>query len=149
MRTTNVIQFRRVTNELKPSIVSLLLAEKLPVEDLPATMEHFFVAMNGDEVIGAIGLEKYDRYGLLRSAVVNKNFRNRKIASELVNLLENLAVTKGIDSMYLLTETASTYFSRKGYKSESRENVPLPVQASSEFSHTCPVSAVVMKKSLR
>jgi amino-acid N-acetyltransferase len=146
---TNIIQFTKATAELRPSIVSLLRSEKLPVEDLPLSMENFFVAMNEDELIGAIGLEQYESYGLLRSVVVNHNFRNMKIASELVSLLERYAITKGIDSMYLLTVTASQYFDQKGYETESRENVPLPVRASSEFSHNCPASAIVMKKHLK
>ncbi|WP_276503984.1 hypothetical protein [Terrimonas pollutisoli] len=64
----------------------------------------------------------------------------------MVNTLEQAAKSKEIISMYLLTETASKYFEKKGYKTIDREQVPEPVKASSEFSSVCPVSATVMMK---
>jgi amino-acid N-acetyltransferase len=46
----------------------------------------------------------------------------------------------------LLTETAPGYFETKGYQQITRADVPEEVQQSSEFSHVCPQSAIVMKK---
>jgi amino-acid N-acetyltransferase len=135
-------------NEHRQAIVALLQSEKLPIEDLPASLDNFFVALHEDEVIGAIGLEKYDNCGLLRSMVVNKEYRNKNAATQLVQELENHAIKTGIDCLYLLTETAPGYFERKGYKRIQREEAPLALHASSEFSHVCPVSAIVMKKEL-
>jgi amino-acid N-acetyltransferase len=80
--------------------------------------------------------------------VVDKNYRGKNIASQLVQQLEDYATTIGIDEMYLLTETAPEYFKKKGYEQISRDEVPKPIQASSEFSQVCPVSAIVMKKLL-
>ena len=51
--------------------------------------------------------------------------------------------------MYMFTETAPQYFERKGYEKISRDSVPKSIHASSEFSSVCPVSAIVMKKSLK
>jgi len=138
----------KATNEQRDLIISLLQLEKLPVEDLPDSLDHFFVVVKDEKVIGAIGLEQYGPYGLLRSMVVNKEYRNNRIASHLVKELETYAATLGIDCMYLLTETAPVYFERKGYKRIGRESVPAELQVSSEFSHVCPVSAIVMKKDL-
>lgn len=118
------------------------------MEDLPNTLNNFFVTIDNNKVIGAIGLEQYGHYGLLRSMVVNKVHRNKNIASQLVRHLERYAVTAGIHCMYLLTETAARYFERKGYKRIDRNEVPAELQASSEFSHVCPASATVMKKTL-
>ena len=129
-------------------VISLLQEEKLPVSDMPDSMEHFFLAMDGMKVIGAIGVEQYERFGLLRSLVVNKEYRNQNIASSLIKALEQHARTVAIDSIYLLTETAPHYFEKKGYRIIKREEVPAPVQASSEFSHVCPQSAIVMNKKL-
>jgi amino-acid N-acetyltransferase len=80
--------------------------------------------------------------------VVNKEYRDRNIASQLVERLEEYAVAVGIDVMYLLTETAPQYFERKSYQRITRDQVPKELQASSEFSHVCPDSAIVMKKAL-
>ena len=121
-------------------------SEKLPVEDLPADLDNFFIALDHDNVIGAIGLEKYNHCGLLRSLVVNKDYRNEKIAANLVLHLEKKAKDLGVDCIYLLTETAPGYFTKKGYEKIKREEVPADLLGSSEFSHVCPQSAIVMQK---
>lgn len=132
----------------RQAIIQLLQAEGLPVEDLPASFEHFFVAIDNEKVIGAIGLERYGDCGLLRSLVVDKAYRNKSIASLLMQALEKSAADMGITTMYLLTETAPQYFAKKGYQKCGRDDVPAELKASSEFSYVCPVSALVMKKQL-
>lgn len=130
----------------RESIIRLLQAEKLPVDDLPPDLPHFYIAIIQDQVIGAVGLERYGNSGLLRSLVVDARYRNLGIADTLLHELQQRARQLGIDSIYLLTETAPGYFSRKGFSTVSREEVPESLKASSEFSHVCPVSAAVMKK---
>ncbi|MFL5747170.1 MAG: arsenic resistance N-acetyltransferase ArsN2 [Niastella sp.] len=146
MDTISQIKIAKAGNEQRQAIITLLQSEKLPVEDLPASMENFFVALNADKVIGAIGLEQYDNCGLLRSMVVDKEYRNKNTASQLLQELETYAIALSIDCMYLLTETAPGYFGKKGYQKIAREEAPRAIHASSEFSHVCPVSAIVMKK---
>lgn len=148
MQTDNQTSIIKASDSHRPMIIALLKTEKLPVEDLPASMEHFFVAQTGDIVIGAIGLEQYGNNALLRSMVVSREHRNKNIAFNLVRQLESYGSSLGIHSIYLLTETAATYFEKKGYIKINREEVPEEVKASSEFSHVCPVSAIVMKKDL-
>ena len=130
----------------RQSIVTLLQSEKLPVEDLPADLDNFFIALDYNNVVGAVGLEKYNNCGLLRSLVVNKDYRNEKIAGKLVTQLEERAKDLDVDCIYLLTETAPGYFTKKGYEKIKRGEVPADLQCSSEFSHVCPRSAIVMKK---
>ena len=132
----------------RDAIIVLLQSQNLPSEDLPPTLQDFYVAVEDDQVIGLIGMERYGAFALLRSMVVHPDYRNRHIAQELVQLLEEKAAASGIQAMYLLTETAEHYFDRKGYTKISREDVPAGVQTSSEFSHVCPASATVMKKNL-
>ena len=148
MNTINRIQITKAGNHYRQSIVSLLQSEKLPVDDLPSQLDNFFVAIEAGKVIGAIGLEQYDNCGLLRSMVVNNEYRNQSIASRLVRELEENAQNSGIDCIYLLTESAQGYFEKKGYEKISRTDVPKSIQASSEFSNVCPVSAIVMKKAI-
>jgi len=132
----------------REDIVALLSAEKLPVSDLPESLKNFLAVVESDELIGVIGLETYGHYGLLRSLAVHPNSRNQNIAGKLVAQLEKLAVSEGLKSIFLLTETAQDYFSRKGYQAISRAEMPSEVQQSSEFSHVCPQSAIAMKKDL-
>ena len=140
------IEIKEGNNGHRQSIVTLLQSEKLPVEDLPADLDNFFIALDYDNVVGAVGLEKYNNCGLLRSLVVNKDYRNEKIAGKLVKQLEEKAKDLGVDCIYLLTETAPDYFTKKGYEKIKREEVPADLQSSSEFSHVCPQSAIVMQK---
>ncbi|MCS3795661.1 arsenic resistance N-acetyltransferase ArsN2 [Niastella sp. OAS944] len=130
------------------AIIELLKTEKLPVDDLPGNLDHFFVAIINDVVVGAIGLEHYPPLGLLRSMIVHKDYRNQKIAAALVQALEKHATGLNVHSIYLLTETASTWFDTKNYQRVERTEVPDAIKQSTEFSSVCPVSAIVMKKSL-
>ncbi len=148
MNTLFQIEITKADDKFRQSIVSLLQAEKLPVKDLPSPLDNFFVAVEDNNVIGVIGLEQYDKCGLLRSMVVNIQYRNKNIASRLVNKLEEKAGSLGIESIYLLTETAMAYFEKKGYEKISRTEVPKSIQASTEFSSVCPDSAIVMKKAI-
>lgn len=132
----------------RSAIIELLKSEKLPVDDLPGNLDHFFVAINDSDIIGVIGLEHYPPFGLLRSMVVRKDHQNKKIATTLVEILEKHASDLKIERIYLLTETASSYFEKKNYQRVERTDVPDEIKQSTEFSSVCPVSAIVMKKSL-
>lgn len=142
------MQVTKATDNSRIEIISLLQANSLPTQDLPLSLDEFFTAADEGKVIGLIGMERYGHYGLLRSMVVHPDYRNKQIAETLVKKLEEQAKASGITVMYLLTETADKYFSRKGYSTITRDEVPAEVKASSEFSHVCPVSATVMKKPL-
>ena len=127
-------------------IVNLLQSLKLPVADLPATLKNFYVAIHNDKLVGAIGLEVFEEYGLLRSLAVEESYRGRGIAGKLVDKIEALANELSIKELYLLTETAADYFQKKGYKKIERSAVVLPIRQSSQFKEVCPVSAVIMTK---
>ena len=130
----------------KSQIIELLAAEKLPIADLPETLDNFIVAIANAEVIGVAGVEIYGNYGLLRSVAIRHDFRSQGIAAKLLRRVESLGSLKGLTEIYLLTETAAEYFERKAYQRVTRDEVPAAVQDSSEFSHVCPQSAIVMKK---
>jgi amino-acid N-acetyltransferase len=132
----------------RDKIIELLVAEKLPVSDLPEILENFIVAMQEGSVAGVAGIEVYGRYGLLRSLAVHPKYRGTGIAGKLLASLDNLSKLKGLEALYLLTETAPAYFERKHYIKITRDDVPNEVRQSSEFGYVCPVSAVVMKKIL-
>jgi amino-acid N-acetyltransferase len=132
----------------RQSVVSLLSSEKLPVDDLPPSLDNFIVAIQNNVVIGAAGLEIYGYYGLLRSLVINPAHRKQGTANKLLQQIETLAKSKRLKTIYLLTETAPEYFHRKNYTKVTRAEVPVEVQQSSEFTYACPQSAIAMKKTL-
>jgi amino-acid N-acetyltransferase len=129
-------------------VIQLLEAEKLPVADLPETLNNFLVARHNNEVVGTVGLEIYGTHGLLRSLAVRPDFRNKGVAGKLLRRIDALGSLTDLKELYLLTETAPEYFSRKGFKQIDRAETPEAIRQSSEFSQVCPVSAIVMKKIL-
>ena len=132
----------------KDGVIALLSSENLPTGDLPATLKNFLVTTENEELIGVVGLETYGKYGLLRSLAVRSDSRNQNVAGKLIKEIESIAAAEGLKAIFLLTETAPDYFSRKGYYIVSRTEIPSEVRQSSEFSHVCPQSAIAMKKIL-
>jgi len=148
MSTTYTTGVTKASEAQRAAITALLKAEHLPAEDLPPSLDHFFVVEQEGAVVGAIGLEAYGQVGLLRSMVVDKASRGQSLAAQLVTELERYAAALGLHTLYLLTETADQYFEKKGYERIHRAEVPEALKASTEFSHVCPASATVMKKAL-
>lgn len=136
------------TNNDRPAIEALLTAEKLPIEDLPANLDRFRIVRDQDRIIGVIGLELYLPYGLLRSLAVSPSHRNLGIGNILVRAVEEQATKLDLDGIYLLTETAKSYFEKRGYALVERDNAPNAIRQTSEFGHVCPASAAVMKKAI-
>lgn len=132
----------------KEQVIALLKADNLPVDDLPETLDNFFVALIDNEVVGVAGIEIYGNYGLLRSVAMSTDYRGHGIAKDLVEQIILLGKSKRLSDLYLLTETAAEYFKKNGFAQIEREAVPDKIKASSEFSHVCPVTAIVMKKSI-
>ncbi len=130
------------------NVTALLSSEHLPVEDIDKTLSHFFVAKEDAAIMAVIGLEVYGTAGLLRSIATDPAHRNKGIASMLVLELINYAKQKGIQEVFLLTETAETFFAKKGFIGIRRDEVPIAIKKSSEFSHLCPSSAILMKKEI-
>jgi len=136
------------TNSDRQAIVTLLASQGLPVEDLPASLEGFWMAADKGEIVGVAGIELYPPFGLLRSLAVLPGYRNLGIGNILIRTVEEQAAKLHLESVYLLTETAKSYFEKKGYVVVERSHVPDSIKRSSEFSHICPASAVVMQKKI-
>lgn len=132
----------------KESVLNLLSASKLPIEDLPDNLENFYVLVDDEQVKGVVGLQLFGNYGLLRSLAIDPSAAGRGIAASLLAKIERTATEKGLEGIYLLTETAAEYFDRHGYEHIARMDVPEEIKASSQFSNTCPESAIAMKKSI-
>ena len=145
----NQINIDPVHPEFREALISLLQSEGLPVSDLPLDLSHFLMATDNGMIIGGIGLEIYESNGLLRSLIVKREYRGMQIAAGLVQEIEQRAKNAGLHTMYLLTETAQDYFSKKGYEIVNRSDAPESLQRSTEFSHVCPTTAVLIKKEIQ
>ncbi len=130
------------------AILNLLNQSTLPTNDIKINTHHFIVAKCENIIVGCVGLEDYLTIGLLRSFVVDESFRNQKIGKSLISQLTNYALQKGIEQLFLLTTTASNYFTREGFKAIDRNLVPEPIKKTSEFKDLCPSTAICMYKLL-
>lgn len=128
------------------AIIELLQKNNLPVDDLETGKQIFWTVRADGQIAGTIALETCGGFGLLRSMATNELFRNKGVASALVDALFEEAGKTGLIEVYLLTETAEKYFERKGFLKVSRDKVPAEIKQSKEFTHLCPSTAVVMKK---
>ena len=148
MNITASAQVRAATSKDFAAVVELLQSGNLPVEDISTKLPDFFVIEDGGEVVAAIGLEPYGEHGLLRSMVVDPEYRNKSLAAVLLKRLLLHAIEQRITRLYLITTTAEKYFSKKGFVVLDRERVPASIAASREFSMLCPSTATVMIKEL-
>jgi amino-acid N-acetyltransferase len=129
-----------------PLVRALLTRMSLPSAGVDEHFDSFLVARgDGDRVVGAIGLEVYAEIGLLRSLVIDDEWRSRGLGRDLVERLCDAARGRGVETLYLLTTTAETYFPRFGFEAIAREGAPPGLRASEEFRGACPASAVLMR----
>ncbi len=132
-----------------PALRALLEDAHLPTEGVEAAHVRFWVAEEGGQIAGVIGLEVYGDAGLLRSAAVVPGAQGAGVGASLVRHLLAQAKELGIGTIYLLTETAESWFPRFGFVAMSRDEVDPRVTQSPEFRGICPDSALVMRKHLR
>ncbi len=135
---------RAETADLKP-IRKLLSSFRLPVSDIDDSGIEFWVYKHDGEVVGCVGLQSAGEAGLLRSLAVREEQRGTGVGKSLVHELLGQARKKGIKELYLLTETAASYFLALGFREAEKDSVPEKIRATKEFSALCPDSAVCMQ----
>ena len=146
--TTASVTLQRADGADIKRIESLLDANGLPSQDVRATEPCFFLAYANTECIGAGGIKIRGSDGLLRSVVVMEANRGQGYGAALCDSLEEYARTNGVETLYLLTTTAAPFFRQCGYDTVAREDVPRPIQDTTEFTDLCPASATCMAKDI-
>ena len=127
----------------------LLKVSQLDSSDLtPEHLRHFFGLGTKEEPEGIVGLELFNTVALLRSLAVTSSRRGAGLGSKLVARAEDYARDLGIKSLYLLTNTAESFFKHRGYNLTGRDDAPPAIRETKEFSVTCPASSVLMVKHL-
>ena len=130
-------------------LLALLRRVHLPVEDLnERDLDRFALVKREGKLVGCGALEPHGGVALIRSVAVDPLERGNGLGGLIVQHLERRARSKGITHLYLLTTTAEGFFRRAGYANLSREEAPLAIRTSTQFSMLCPESAAFMGKSL-
>lgn len=142
----SAVTIRPAEREDLTAVSGLLAAAKLPTDGLHEQFgPAYAIALDGDRVVGAEGIERYGAAGLLRSAVVHPDWRGRGIGDDLTRDRLAWAKREGLAEVWLLTTTAADYFPRFGFEVANRADAPAALQASIEFKEACPASAVAMR----
>jgi len=139
------IHATRVTSAL----AALLADAGLPTGDLhdhPAL--RLFAATIAGEPAGCVALEVYGDTALLRSLAVHPSQRGTGLGVELLQFAEQQARVDGIETLHLLTTTATRFFERHGYRRVERDEAPPAIAATSQFSRLCPAASDFMRKDL-
>jgi len=127
-------------------VQSLLEAARLPLGGLADQFgDGYVVAVKGERVVGVAGVERHGDYGLLRSVAVDPAERARGLGRELVRNRIEWARREALTALFLLTETATTFFERLGFARTDRNAAPTPIRASAEWREVCPQSATPMR----
>jgi amino-acid N-acetyltransferase len=134
-------------DDLKKDVIALLKENDLPTSDLDSAKD-LFALLKKDAVVGTGGLEFFSGCALLRSVSVRKDQQGKGLGRFINHELEKISKQRRITCLYLLTTTAKEFFEKEGYGVISREETPLQIKSTSEFSSLCPASAIVMKKTL-
>ena len=126
----------------------LLAKHMLPIDDIQSSHIDFLAVTQKQKVIGAIGVELYQNTGLLRSLVVDSEYRNHGLGKKLINALIQNCISNKVDELYLLTSTSVLFFEKLGFKIIERENIPQRISQTEQFKTLCPSSAIAMYKKL-
>jgi amino-acid N-acetyltransferase len=130
------------------AILGILTDAALPTSGVASLLESFALIEISGSIAGVGGLEKRGSAALLRSLAVVPVHQGHGVAGALCDHLEGDARGMGIEWIYLLTETAERFFSRRGYVIVARDAAPPAIASSQEFSALCPESAAFMRRSL-
>ncbi len=128
----------------REAVIELLRACELPLGGLDDCWASTFVACTEQAVAGAAALEHHGPDAVLRSVAVDASHRGRGIGEALVQWALEAARSDHVRSVYLLTETASRFFPRFGFRETPREQAPAAILQSIEYSSLCPTSATSM-----
>ncbi len=142
------LTFEKISDEDINDAKTLLKENDLCYADIPKENLDIFKVLDSSVIMGYLGLEHYGPDAVLRSVVINDNFRGKNLGRNMTLLGIDAARNKGIESLYLLTLTAKDFFSRLGFKVIVRTDVPEAVGKSEEFLNFCPDTATCMKLSL-
>lgn len=126
------------------TVLALLNRTGLPQEGVESRLSTTVVAREAGQVVGYAVLEIYGMVALLRSVAVDSDARGRGLGWQLVEEQLQEARRRGIQEVYVLTETAQHYFPRFGFRPIERSFIAPAIHASVEWTISCPQTAQAM-----
>lgn len=96
-------------------------------------LQHFFIAENPAQepvLVGAVGMEVYAPYGLLRSFVLERGMTNLRVGLQMMQILLAYAGHLRLSHVYLVAGANPTFFEQLGFFQVSPEELPDEIQKS-------------------
>lgn len=131
------------------AIKTLLADCGLPHQDLTEEhLKHFIVLAQSGRVFGSVGLEIFGNVALLRSLSVDVMLRGDGLGKRLLDEIQTYACGRGIERLYLLTNSAASFFAYHGFQPVDRSKLPMSIKSTPQFGDLCPASSTCMFKAL-
>lgn len=131
----------------EPRLAKALREAGLPTEDLPASAGRFFSFRTlGGRLVGYGGFETYGSDVMLRSLLVKDGERGQGAGRNMVLLLLARAFDLGARRAWVLTDGATGWFEKNGFKAEAREAAPPAIAATPQAAGLCPASATLLSR---
>ncbi len=119
----------------------------LPADDLDEDGRSFFRFTHEGETVGYGGLEPYGDHALLRSVVVQPAQRGKGYGEAITQRLLDQAARDGARTVYLLTESATSFFEHLGFAKVDRATAPVAILNTRQAASLCPASAALLARS--
>jgi N-acetylglutamate synthase-like GNAT family acetyltransferase/gamma-glutamylcyclotransferase (GGCT)/AIG2-like uncharacterized protein YtfP len=129
----------------RAGILALLRACGL-VAEVPEDVAGFVVAGAPGAPRGCAAAEVHGADALLRSVATVAEARGGGHGARLAEAALALAAVRGARVAWLLTETAESFFARRGFQRVSRSQAPGWLLAHRQWQDQCPASAVLMRR---
>lgn len=135
---------------LSTEVMELLKEVELPTEDLVEGQSGaiFHGIFEDHTLCGVVAIEPHGNLALLRSLAVKTQHQRNGFGQALVAHAVEVAQRSGVQALYLLTTSSSHFFQAVGFSMVAREDVPLLIRETSQFSTLCPATCAVMRKEL-
>jgi amino-acid N-acetyltransferase len=83
-----------------------------------------------------------------RSVAVYESEREGGVGTAICDGLEGIARAEGVEALYLLTTTATSFFADRGYEEIERSDTPPDIRRTTQFEKPYPATAVCMRTRL-
>jgi amino-acid N-acetyltransferase len=143
IRRMSYIAERARPEDLEAAL-ELLRRAGLPEQGVTKSFGHYLAVRDAARLVGLCGLEVHGDNALLRSVVVDAQYRGEGVGQALLDGVWDLARKVGAERLYLLTTTAHDYFARAGFRDVPRDEAPAGIRDSWEFKSGCPASSAFM-----
>ena len=140
-----MLEVNKLSKEEIDQLGNLLKSDQLCFNDINDNGVHLFSVSYKNEIVGYFGYELFDDLALFRSMVVVPEARNRGYGGVIWQQAKTRLAEAGVKEVFLLTNTASPFFTKQNFATIERGSVPISIASTTEFKDFCPADSICMK----